>query len=108
MTETKYNGWTNRSSWLVCLHLTNEQETDREARELVRTAYTDDLHDIEARFPASMDNESPARSYAADILRDWVWNLIDEQDLSPLVSDLVHTALWQVNWREIADAFLDE
>jgi len=44
----------------------------------------------------------------ADILRDWVTDLVDEQDLSPLVSDLVHTALWQANWREIADAFLDE
>jgi len=108
MTETKYNGWTNRSSWVVNLHLTNDQVTDREARELVQAAFSEDMHDIAERFPASMDNEYAARSYAADILRDWVTDLVDEQDLSPLVSDLVHTALWQANWREIADAFLDE
>ena len=81
--NTTYNGWTNYETWLVNLWLTNDQDTDQEAREVA--------------------------AFGADALSDWVEELVLESvPPSSLASDLLSAALGWVEWYEIAESLIEE
>jgi len=81
-----YNGWTNYETWCVNLWLTNEPESDAEAR---RTAHT------------IKHGNWPERR-----LRDMVEELYDLSQ-SGLAGDLIGSALGEVNWGEIVEALTE-
>jgi hypothetical protein len=82
-TETPYNGWSNRETWLVNLWLTNDEGTYNEVRGM-----------------------------SADHISDYVELLIDDVCANPTVpgfaNDLIGTALIHVNWFEIANSLSAE
>ena len=83
-----YNGWKNRSTWLVNLWLTNEPETAEDLRML-----------------AQLDTSVQWR---AERLHDYVDNLmpLDESGvwtITGMAGDLLRTALESVDWREIVE-----
>ena len=83
-----YNGWKNRSTWLVNLWLTNEPGTEEDLRML-----------------AQLDTSVQWR---AERLHDYVDNLmpLDESGvwtITGMAADLLHTALESVDWREIVE-----
>lgn len=87
MGDERYNGWTNRETWLVNLWLTNDEATYASAREAV-----------------SREGVNLYRSGQA--LHDIVDELVGEQ--TGFVADLINAALARVNWREIAESFSAE
>ena len=64
MTDERYNGWTNRTTWAVQLHLTNTEGTYSEMR------------DRAAEIVADADSRSDAISGMADFIEGWCDDLV--------------------------------
>jgi len=102
----KYNGWKNYETWCVHLWLANEEGTYRYWRDAARQ------HRREAPGCSNVKEgiwsvEQATRFNLADQLRS------ELEEASPLeaasmFSDLLTAALSEVDWHEIADAFLEE
>lgn len=94
--DTTYNGWTNYETWLVKLWQDNDQGDyyfwQEQAEECVR-----------------VDGKDSAGCSLADIMKEYY-----EERASELVgvtgfwTDLLGAALCSVNWREIAEHWVDE
>jgi len=92
-----YNGWTNYETWAVALWIDNDEDSYRERQELARQFERDE---------DDPDSEADVAGYA-DAIKEWV-----ERDMVPdlgasLASDLLGAALSEVNWREIAESWLE-
>ena len=107
MTEQEYNGWTNRETWATMLHIDNDQGLQEQAHDYARTSWeehqNDDPNDPEA-------NVSFALYCLADSLENWFDDLAG--DFTELPSGVYYMlrdigSLYRVNWREIAEALLD-
>ena len=82
-----YNGWSNYETWNVKLWLDNEQGSSEEMRDLARRARSES--DLAKQIEAYVDEFKP--------------------DLgASLFSDLLNTALGEVNWDEIAASYYEE
>ena len=98
MTEDKtYNGWTNYPTWNVNLWLSNDEGTYNYVRESIFGSAYD---------PA--DCEKPARIDAADTIKTIVRDELAPDLGASFAADLLGYALDQVNWLEIADAWLED
>lgn len=99
--STKYNGWTNYETWAVNLWLTNDEGSDSYWRERAQDCYGDAEHD------GVLDRDEVARIALADALRDEIeeGNPLDGD--AGLYLDLLTAAIGEVNWYEIAGAFMD-
>ena len=88
----KYNGWANYETWAVNLWLTNDEESYNKAQRVV--------------------DESEDENEAAENLKEYIENLKRKLylfiDNANLFSDLLNAAISEVNWHEIAQAFMDE
>ena len=74
-----YNGWTNRETWVINLHL------------------GDSIFDI-------ADEATP--EFLAELLQDFVYEMLESESINPLFLDLID--LGAVNWREIAEHYLND
>lgn len=109
--EQGHNGWKNYETWSVALIIDNDQRTERESRDVVRLAVMEARQDDpEARV---VDEASHIKYRVADALKDWVERQLERntepseaEPMSYLVSQLVHAALGEVDWDEIAESFL--
>jgi len=91
-----YNGWTNRETWAVALHLDNEENTQKIVNEYVQHALK--------------ECESPVMC-----LEESLENFIDElwDDGTQLTRDRALMfrdigSIYRVNWREIATSLIRE
>jgi hypothetical protein len=112
MTEDQtYNGWKNYPTWNVNLWLSNDEGLYR--------ATLDSIAGAREYFEDSVEKESGRefRGFLADWLRDWINDDLLTEGLAPqaasyspasMVDDLTQWALGQVDWYEIADAWLEE
>jgi hypothetical protein len=88
VTDTTYNGWTNRETWAIGLHL----------MEMITDQIIDDLDNW-----ASTDTEE-----AGQLFEDFVDDMIEDACLANqymLLLDLLD--LSQVNWQELGQHALD-
>jgi hypothetical protein len=111
--DTRYNGWTNYETWVVKLWIDNDQgsyEDWQERAQAVWEAAADaDRYSWQTR-------EEWALAALADALKEYWDNDADQRmeemggKLPPacVYSDLLNAALSEVNWREIADAMLED
>jgi hypothetical protein len=105
-TKNGYNGYANYETWAVILWLENEQGTARYWREVA--------HELKEAAPGcqQVDEglwsvEQAAHFRLADRLKDEVTD--EAPDLGPsLYSDLMQAAFCEVDWHEVAEAFLEE
>jgi hypothetical protein len=96
--DSKYNGWTNRNTWLVALWIDNEQGSQEyvieQARELLESN--------------DFDRDS-ATSDLATWLQDYHDKIQEEQTgFTGVLANLLNTALAFVEWHEIAKHYIDD
>jgi len=89
-----YNGWTNYETWLTNLWFDNFDFTD-----YVEDGVFDD-----------MDNDE-IKDYVADYIESSVDEYVEQvigNDPNGFVQDLITSSLGEVDWREIADHYVDD
>lgn len=90
---TTYNGWTNYETWCVHLWLSNEEGSYRYWREEAGRHLKEDREDarfsLARRLKSELEEASPLEE-------------------ASLFSDLLNAALSEVDWHEVADAFLED
>lgn len=126
MTETtnvdEYNGWTNRETWVASLHLSNDfglhemvngwaNDARREAIEFSQVD-TDMLERVGWTVEkATVGRLAEKVEGYFDSLRADVIDGQDENGLSPTETErmmlLEVGSLWRVNWRELAENWLE-
>lgn len=105
MSDETYNGWTNYETWCVNLWLSNEEPLYREALELVSAPI--DLLGSESCYVYVEEDRRP-RIAAADRLKRWVCDDLAADLGASFAADLLGSALDNVDWFEIADAWLEQ
>ena len=88
-----YNGWANYETWCVHLWLTNEEGSYRYWREEAGRHRKKSGEDASGTLAEQLKNELEEASP------------IEE---ASLFSDLLNAALGEVDWFEVADAFLED
>lgn len=92
--DTKtYNGWTNYETWCVNLWLSNDEGSYHYWRQEAGRHWKEDREDARGNFAWQLKNELEEASPLKE---------------ASLFSDLLNTALSEVDWYEVADAFLED
>ena len=103
MTKKKYNGWKNRETWALALHIDNNQ---------CFQAYMEELAE-NAREEA--EETSEIALFLTTALEDWITEIAEtffnpepgeefNKDLALMFSDV--GSIWRVDFREIAENWL--
>lgn len=102
METQEYNGWTNRETWATALHIDNDQA-------LLETA----LEYAKARLEEFENDLDSALYYLGENLDGWIVddlltleNISGNHPLWLMLTDI--GSLYRVNWRELADHYLDQ
>jgi hypothetical protein len=102
MNEQEYNGWFNYETWSANLWITNDQGLYEIATDYAK-------QEIEGHDQGEVINPY----HLGETLRDWIENdlltlenISGNQDLFNMLTDI--GSLGRVNWREIADNFINE
>ena len=100
-TDTKYNGWTNRETWLYGLWFDGDYDA-----ELAQSAWDD------AEANEYSTREQAARIALADTLKgnfdEYLEQAIGEASNSGIVADLLSGAVSAINWFEISENLLED
>jgi len=116
----RYNGWANRETWAVALHINNDQGWQESVTELVRTTVRGIDQDPPTYITAGELTDAFYANRVGDAIRDNV-----EETLQGEYHDGTHGAwysitegqhgaredigsMWRVDWREIGAAFLSD
>lgn len=100
MEERDYEGWSNRETWATALHIDNDQALLEIALDYAREEEKEHAED-----------ESDARNCLAESLEGWFDDMAgDFTELSAGVYSMLRDigSLYRVNWRELADHYLDQ
>ncbi len=115
MSEEGYNGWKNYETWAVGMYLDGNYDgpsTYYETIERVTNELKRDDHPTSKYWTL----EQSQRLGVADVLKDWVEenvspHMVDDDhpdpQLHPLVQDLLGAALSDVDWDELANAWIE-
>lgn len=101
MTKKEYNGWTNYETWAVNLWLENEEPSYRYWTAMARSC---------ARQHSTKHDKSTYSEAAlalANAIKDHHEEKAPEQLHGTVFADLLTGALAEVNWREIAESWID-
>ena len=103
----EYNGWSNYETWLVKLWIDNDQGLYNTVQELAQ--------EIKGEAPTSywvIHWHRTKLEAAENMLADQLKEMIEEdnplEDGAGLYTDLMRSALSDVNWHEIAENILSE
>ena len=106
MSDDTYEGWANRETWAVNLHLNNSEHLHELATQVVsdaiagRTIWVERLHSNPA-FAVGDSLQSLVMSIIEPVFHDnagWV-----SPDIRMMASDI--GSMWRVNWDEIGEAW---
>ena len=102
MNAEEYNGWKNRETWAAKLHIDNDQALYEIAREYASLEIQG--HD---------EGESINGYHLGQALKNWIEedlltleNIAGNQALFNMLTDI--GSLYRVDWREIADSYIEE
>lgn len=98
----QYNGWSNRESWATALWIDNDYSLYETALEYARGEI--EGHDEGEQINSYYLGESLKNYIEEDLLT--FDNVSNNKDLWLMLTDI--GSLYRVNWREIADHYLDQ
>ena len=109
-----YNGWENRETWAVMLHLDNDRGLYEDYNELYNQIMelSSDQQNISDHLTKDQyivfELEDQLREWINDIISPSYWRQcsIDMPRWAELMNDDVGS-VWRVNWREIADRIIE-
>ncbi len=105
VSQESYDGFANYQTWCVNWWLTNDAEASKRCRELVnQTSHA--VQEAAAVVSGIGDAAEATRNLLANELSELVDGYNPVANETTLFSDLIGTALGEVDWLEIADAFL--
>ena len=96
MKTKKYNGWNSYETWLTALWIDNEYSSYQYRCELVE------------QVKEEHEDEDERENCLAANLKDWIEKQNPLIESVNLFSDLLNSALSEVDWQEIAENFLAE
>lgn len=96
MKDNKYNGWNNYETWLTALWIDNDYSSYQYRCELAE------------QVKEEHKEKDEQESCLASNLKDWIELQNPLAESASLFSDLLNSALSEVDWREIAENFLTE
>ena len=102
MSNEKYNGWTNRATWTANLWLNEDQDSLREYWEI--DGLLERINDGEDKFKVMRQLSKTIEEYIDDMIDT---QLESTNLLSSMTADLLHGAIAQINFDEIADHWLE-
>lgn len=100
-TDETYQGWTNRETWALMLHINNDEGLSEMFRQLVR---------MDGGAGQDWEREERVRDYATALLNPDEYR---EEYGEPQGVELRRMAsevgsLWRVNWQEVVEALTEE
>ena len=98
METLEYNGWSNRETWATALHIDNDQSLYEIAQEYIQHAFKD------CDSPLMCLEESLENWITEDLIT--LENVAGNHGLWLMLTDI--GSLYRVNWREIAENYLEE
>lgn len=98
-----YNGWKNYETWAVGLWLDNDEGSQAMVREWTREAWLDAPS---GESYGVLSDSQVARFTLADTAKEWAEEAMPDLGAS-LWSDLLRGAMSEVDWIELADAWLE-
>ena len=103
--DTRYNGWKNRETWLIALHIDNDEGLYNYWHEAARRARrrAPRHENVQSGIWTVQETE---RFTLADRLKD-SFEAKASRIKNPLLADLAGTALADVDWHDVADHYLD-
>jgi len=115
MTEEEYNGWVNRETWAMALHLSNDyglythlqHMKDRIERQVMKegstTSVWTDVQCVKFTF------EDELKDFVETMISPLYWTQMGSEmpELWCYMSEDVGS-LWRVNWRDVANSFFEE
>jgi hypothetical protein len=96
MKNQEYNGWKNYQTWVTALWIDNDYGTYQYRCELVE------------QVKAEHEDESERENCLASVLKDWIEQQNPLAANADLFTDLLNSALSEIDWHEIAENFLAE
>ena len=96
MNNQKYNGWHNYETWVTALWIDNDYGSYQYRCELVEQVREE--HE---------DKEKQENCLASN-LKDWIESQNPLAENADLFTDLLNSALSEIDWQEIAENFLAE
>ena len=103
MEEKDYNGWSNRETWATALHIDNDQALLEIALDYAKHKIEDENKGDEEGY--SFDLEATLEGWLVDDLLT-LENISGNHPLWLMLTDI--GSLYRVNWRELADHYLDQ
>ena len=104
--DQTHNGWKNYSTWVVNLWLSNDEPLYLEALERTREVlrYGNEYSQV---VDGIWTVEEACRYTTADMLKNWVTYELAPDLGASFAADLLGYALSEVDWAEIADAWIE-
>ena len=105
-TQSEYQGWKNYETWAIHLSLTADETADQLCRSLTRRAIAKAATAVPV-VKGTWTVEQAQKYLLADYLKDFVDNRSPLVDSPSVYSNLLGSALCEVDWSTIAEAFLE-
>lgn len=96
MNHKKYNGWNNYQTWVTALWIDNDYDSY-----LYRCELAEEVKE-------EHEDEDEREDCLAVSLKDWIESQNPLAESASLFTDLINSALSEVDWQEIAENFLTE
>lgn len=96
MKNQTYNGWKNYETWVTALWIDNDYGSYQYRCELVE------------QVKEECEEQEERKNYLASVLKNWIEEQNPLADCANVFTDLLNSALSEIDWQEIAENYLSE